>query len=215
MADYFGAAGDLLSGAGALFGSNAAAAGSKQAANYYFKAADLTKLETGLKETAVNRQLYQTMGGARADVAANGLMQTGSAEDVMRSSAQQGALSKALVQLQGDISAQSYTAQGQQALATAKSQSGGGFFGAVSGLVGAAASIFSDDRLKKNIQLLARREDGIGLYLFQYIGTEDWYEGAIASDVERVCPEAIGELNGFKTVNYDMIGMALHHAGAA
>lgn len=141
MADYFGAAGDLLQGAGSLFGGQAAAAGSKQAASYYFKAADLTNLQTGLKETALNRQVYQTLGGARADVAANGLEQSGSAEDVMRSSAQQGSLAKSVAQLQGDITAQSYTAQGQQALATAKSQSGGGFFGALGGVIGAVASI--------------------------------------------------------------------------
>lgn len=215
MADLFGAASDLLGGVGDYLSGNAAAGGSKKAAAFYFKAADLTTLQTGLKQTALNRQIYQTLGGARADVAANGLEQTGSAEDVMRSSAQQGSLAKSVAQLQGDIEAQSYTAKGQEALATAASQSTSGFFGAVGGLLGAAGAIFSDDRLKKNIQLLGRREDGIGLYLFQYIGTDDWYEGAIASDVEAIYPEAVGELNGFKTVDYAKIGMTLHHAGVA
>lgn len=138
MADYFGAAKDLFGGAGDLFGGNAAAAGSKAAAAGYFKAADLTKTETALKETALNRQIYQTIGGGIADVAASGLNLGGSAADLLRSSAAQGALSKGLVQLQGDITASSYTAQGQQALATAKSQSGGGIFGLLKGVVGAA-----------------------------------------------------------------------------
>lgn len=139
--DFFGAGKDLLGGVGDYLGGNAAAGGSKKAAAFYFKAADLTNLATGLKETAASRQIYQTLGGARADVAANGLTQTGNAEDVMRSSAQQGALSKALVQLQGDIEAQSYTAKGQEALATAQSQSSGGLFGLLKGVVGAAALI--------------------------------------------------------------------------
>lgn len=140
MSDYFGAAGDLLQGAGSLFGGLTAAAGDRKAADFYGRAAALTGVASGLKETAVTRQVYQTLGGARADVAANGLTQTGSAEDVLRSSAQQGALSKALVSIQGNIDVQSLLAKQADAKAQAAASSGGGFFGALKGIVGAAAA---------------------------------------------------------------------------
>lgn len=214
MADFFGAASDLFGGIGSVLGGNAAAAGSKQAAVFYDRAAALTKLETGLKETAANRQIFQTLGGARADVAANGLLQSGSAEDVLRSSAQQGALSKALIQLQGDIGAESYTAQAAQARATASSQHSGGLLGGLMGLAGAAASIFSDDRLKRDAKLLGRREsDGLGLWLFRYIGNDEWYEGVMASEVEQVYPDAVTWSQGFRKVDYKMIGFTLNRVG--
>lgn len=141
MSDWFGAANSLFGGVGSLLGGNAAASGSKKAAALYGRAADLTATATGLKETAASRQIYQTLGGGIADAAANGLNQSGSAEDILRSGAQQGALSKALIQIQGDIDVNSLNARKEDALASASAQSAGGIGGFLKGALGVAAAL--------------------------------------------------------------------------
>jgi hypothetical protein len=215
MVDYFGAAQSLLGGIGSFLGGSAAAGGSKKAAQFYTKAAALTNLETGIKETAATRQIYQTLGAQRADVAANGFSLSGSAADVMRDSAQQGALSKALIQVQGDVTASSYTAQAQAAAAQAKAQSGGGLLGGIGGLIGIGASLFSDDRLKSEITLFEKRDGGINRYRYRYENSDVFYVGVLASEVEMVMPEAVSEdANGYRLVNYDMIGVPLVVEGA-
>jgi hypothetical protein len=239
--DLFGAASSLLGGVSSLIGGNAASAGSKAAAKAYGVAAGyadqnaqlaleneaLAQKGTEITKLGFTRQLYQVMGGARADVAASGLAQSGSAEDVMRSTAQQGALTKSLITLQGDIAAKgyeaeslsykaqaaSYAGQAQAATAQAGAQKSGGTLGLIGGIIGGIASIFSDDRLKENIELLHRRDDGLGIYRFRYAGI--YYEGALASDVERIYPEAVRvNDNGFKMVDYDAIGVELRIAGS-
>jgi len=211
--DMFGAAQQLLQGTGSLISSQQSAKGLTQSAAAYRKAAMYSQAATSIKEQMATRQIYQVIGGARADVAASGLAETGSAEDVMRSSAQQGALTKALIATQGSIDYTSYIGQAQAAEAQASATKTSGTFGFAGSVVGALGSMFSDDRLKDNIELLYRREDGIGIYRYRYEGI--FYEGVIASDVEKVSPEAVHmNDNGFKMVDYDAIGVGLRLSGS-
>ena len=88
---------------------------------------------------------------------------------------------------------------------------GGGGSNASSWLGTAAtvASLFSDIRLKENIEPVGK-ENGYNLYKFNYIGKPDkTYIGVIAQEVEKIKPEAVTEINGFKAVNYDMIGLKM------
>lgn len=75
----------------------------------------------------------------------------------------------------------------------------------LSGL-GAAASIFSDRRTKKNIKLVDRFEDGLGLYTFRYLDElpgDELRGGVMADEVARLRPWALGPvIGGFQTVNY-------------
>lgn len=208
MADFFGAAGDLLGGVGGLFGGLSAAQGDREAAKFYFQAAQYSQLETGLKETALNRSIYQTLGQGRADIAASGIENSGSAAAVMRSSAQQGAISKALTELQGKIDYSSYEAQGNAAEAQGQAAEGGGIGSLIGGAVGALGMIFSDDTMKDDVKLVYRRDDGIGLYTFRYRDSTELFYGVLAGEVEKVDPEAVlFDQAGFRRVDYERIAM--------
>lgn len=66
---------------------------------------------------------------------------------------------------------------------------------------------YSDIRLKENIALLDRLENGLGIYRFSYIGRDQVYVGVMAQEVEAVMPEAVfRDANGYRRVRYDMLG---------
>jgi hypothetical protein len=90
----------------------------------------------------------------------------------------------------------------------------GGFLGSNTGSA-AVAGLFSDERLKENIKHIGK-ENGFPIYEFNYINIPDKrFIGVMAQDVEKVMPEAIGESEGYKTVNYEMIGIRMREAGNA
>ncbi len=70
----------------------------------------------------------------------------------------------------------------------------------------AAAAMMSDSRLKENISI-AGEHNGFPLYEFNYKGETGRYRGVMAQDVEKIKPEAVVEMNGFKAVRYDMINV--------
>jgi hypothetical protein len=70
-----------------------------------------TEQSTAIKQTQLDRQIYQTIGGQQADVAGAGFAASGSALDLMRDSAQQGALTKDVLAKQGQITEAGYTEQ--------------------------------------------------------------------------------------------------------
>lgn len=73
--------------------------------------------------------------------------------------------------------------------------------------IGALASLFkSDIRLKENIKEIGA-ENGHKIYEFNYIGNPKRFLGVMAQDVERTHPEAVREIDGYKAVNYDAIGV--------
>lgn len=206
-ADWFGAASSLLGGLGGLFSSNAEAKGFEQSAAYYQKAARYAGLEAKIKDRMTRREVYRAVGGAQADIAASGLKLAGSAIDVVKDSAREGALSLSLVRLQGQIEQSSYMAQAAQAQSSASSKKSGGIGSMLGSVIGIAGALFSDDDLKEDISLLRRRSDGLGIYTFRYRGSPTIYEGVMASEVEVFYPEAVFEDDGYRKVNYDAIGV--------
>lgn len=70
------------------------------------------------------------------------------------------------------------------------------------GSLGSAAMMFSDSRLKKIVKRVGEK-NGMGWYLFKYLGSNALYEGAIAQEVQKVKPEAVKQhANGFLMVDY-------------
>lgn len=68
------------------------------------------------------------------------------------------------------------------------------------GLQGAA--VLSDRRLKRDIELIGRLGDGLGVYRWVYRWGEK-AQGVMADEVERLRPWALGpRVEGFATVNY-------------
>lgn len=72
------------------------------------------------------------------------------------------------------------------------------------GLGLSAASMFSDSRIKKNKRKIGKTFDGQPIYSFTYGDSPQTHIGLMAQDVERSHPEAVGDVDGVKTVDYEM-----------
>lgn len=97
---------------------HAKAQGDRLEAENYDRAAVLarqneqfTRTSTEIKQAQMDRELYQSIGGTRADVAGAGFAESGSALDILRSSASQGALTRAVAGQQGLITEAGYEEQ--------------------------------------------------------------------------------------------------------
>jgi Chaperone of endosialidase len=66
----------------------------------------------------------------------------------------------------------------------------------------------SDIRLKHDIALLGRLDDGLGYYRFVYNGGHKAYVGVMAQEVETVEPKAVTrDADGYMRVSYDLLGL--------
>lgn len=66
-----------------------------------------------------------------------------------------------------------------------------------------APFLFSDERLKEDIEPVGQLSDGQPVYKYRYIGDPIWQIGLMAQDVEKTNPDAVVEIAGFKAVNYN------------
>ena len=63
-------------------------------------------------------------------------------------------------------------------------------------------------RLKHDIVLLGRLDDGLGYYRFVYNGGHTAYVGVMAQQVRTVMPEAVTRgPDGYMRVSYDRLGL--------
>ena len=75
------------------------------------------------------------------------------------------------------------------------------------GQMGMAAAMMSDRRLKTNIQLIGKHDNGMNIYSWDYVWGEH-SRGVMADEVEEIMPEAVVmHPTGFKMVNYSMLGL--------
>ena len=85
---------------------------------------------------------------------------------------------------------------------------GGGFGGGGRGGGGRGGGRRSDMRLKHDIVLLGRLDDGLGYYRFVYNGGHTAYVGVMAQEVQTVVPEAVTRgTDGYMRVSYDRLGL--------
>ena len=139
--------GDIVNGFGTAVNDLFQASGNAAQANDFQSAAtlatqnaQLTAASTRVQETQTARQVTQTLGTQTADVAGAGFTESGSALDLLASSASQGALAKSLTNIQGAITENSYAAQAgaySGESAAAKEASTGSTVGAIAALGGA------------------------------------------------------------------------------
>jgi hypothetical protein len=81
---------------------------------------------------------------------------------------------------------------------------------AVTAKVNSPLPTISDIRLKTDIEKVGIAANGLPLYTFKYIGSDDVYQGVMAQDVLKVFPEAVTTMpNGFMAVRYDMLGLSM------
>ncbi len=69
----------------------------------------------------------------------------------------------------------------------------------------------SDIRLKRDIALVGRRDDGLGLYRYRYLWSDAVYVGVMAQEVALVHPDAVvrNGLNDYLRVDYGRLGLHL------
>jgi hypothetical protein len=85
---------------------------------------------------------------------------------------------------------------------------GGGFGGGGRGGGRGGGGRRSDLRLKHDIVLLGRLDDGLGYYRFVYNGGHTAYVGVMAQEVRTVAPEAVTRgADGYMRVSYDLLGL--------
>lgn len=107
----------------------------------------------------------------------------------------------------GTITGQTVTGQNS---GVSQEKTSGGLFNSLLGLgnlgVSAAkAGIFSDRRLKTNIEQIGRMDNGLSVYTWDYLwGARG--AGVMADEVAEIRPEALGaSVGGFLTVNYEAL----------
>ena len=80
---------------------------------------------------------------------------------------------------------------------------GGGFRGG-----GGGGRRRSDMRLKHDIVLVGRLDDGLGYYRFVYNGGHTSYVGVMAQEVQTIMPSAVTRgADGYLRVSYDLLGL--------
>jgi len=69
----------------------------------------------------------------------------------------------------------------------------------------------SDVRLKRDITLVGRLDDGLGLYRYQYLWSDTVYVGVMAQEVALIHPDAVvrGVLDKYLRVDYGRLGLKL------
>jgi hypothetical protein len=88
------------------------------------------------------------------------------------------------------------------------SDGGAGAMQAIGGMIMLAAMMYSDRRLKKDVQKLSSRADGLNFYEFRYIweeASEPLSVGFMADEVEKIYPNAVIDIHGYKMVDYARI----------
>lgn len=84
-----------------------------RAAGFSDRNARFTEVSTAIKQSQLDREIYKTIGGQAADIAGAGFAASGSALDIMRDSASQGALMKAVGAEQGLITEEGYRVEAE------------------------------------------------------------------------------------------------------
>ena len=72
--------------------------------------------------------------------------------------------------------------------------------------------LFSSDELLKENVIPCGVENNFPVFEFSYLGDDARYIGVMAQDVEKIRPDAVEELNGFKAVDYGKIGVKFRRA---
>jgi len=68
----------------------------------------------------------------------------------------------------------------------------------------------SDRRFKRDVLLLARLDNGIGIYRYRYLWSDTIYVGVMAQEVAQIVPSAVIQASdGYLRVNYARLGLRM------
>lgn len=157
-------------------------------------------LQTGYGQYGTNiANLATGLGGAQAQNAAAGANLNAGALNMLGNTA----LLSSLLGQKGSVS---------------NSGGGGGILGSLgisnsdAGLISSVASIFSDKRMKENIEFVEQTPNGINIYDFDYkpefkdLAGHGRFRGVMAQEIEKFIPSAVKTMfNGYKAVDYSIV----------
>lgn len=214
MATFLGLTGGQVGGLGDLFSGIASGIGKfdeggaySDAAKYASQNAIIAQEAGDIKKEQASRQIFKVIGAQKAEYAGAGLTGGGSAQEVLRSSVQQGALEKAIIGEQTQIDVNGYLEQAAQFRGMAAAADAAGI-GSIIGGIAQAATAFSDRRLKTDIELVGQHGE-LGLYHFRFVGEDTLRVGVMADEVAVHAPHALGPvIGGYATVDYGKLGLA-------
>ncbi len=209
-ADAFSAAGGAVSDLFGGLGQLSAAKGYKKAAKLAGENAIIAQQSADIQRVQTEREVYKALGGIQADVGGAGLVMGGSALDIIRASAQQGALAENLVSMQGAINVKGYQQEAASYSAMAKASKASGIGGIIGGAlkVAGAVAMFSDEALKEDIRFVRRTDAGINIYTWRFKGQPTTFEGVLAQEIAHVRPDAVErDADGYLMVNYAALGI--------
>jgi outer membrane immunogenic protein len=88
---------------------------------------------------------------------------------------------------------------------------GGGAWGNTTNADYTSGFLISDARLKRDITLVARLDDGLGLYQYRYLWSDTIYVGVMAQEVALMHPDAIvrSATDDYLRVDYSRLGLKL------
>jgi hypothetical protein len=144
--------------------------------------------------------MYNSMadvGAQRRAMSQEGINR-GIQEHAYTSQADQTALANYMAGIHGDY--------GGMSTSKTPGPSGMSTIGSLAGIVGNLAPVFgmSDERLKENIEQVGVL-NGFNIYRFNYLWSPKKFIGVIAQEVERIMPEAVKKVNGWRMVNYGVL----------
>jgi len=86
----------------------------------------------------------------------------------------------------------------------AQNATNGGLFGLGSSFLGSLPFLFSDERLKENIEPVSKTKDGQKIYSYNYKHdpAKRTHLGLMAQEVEKKHPEAVVKIGGYRAVDY-------------
>lgn len=108
-------------------------------------------------------------------------------------------------QYQGQLAAANAQNAANSQLTQGLFQLGGAALLAPTGTFGGPTGLFSDRRLKTDIKQIGVADNGLKIYSYKYVWGGPTQIGYMADEVEKLVPQAVGEFNGYKTVDYGMI----------
>lgn len=144
--------------------------------------------------------------GVTNSAAGRGLLGSGATAQALQSTAgnlAQGTFSNFLQQLGGLAGLGNQAGSLIGGAGTTSSSTGGQKTPGLLDYAGTAASIFSDERLKRDIKKVSEMSDGLGVYQYRYKGRNELQTGVMAQEVAKLRPWALGpKIGGYMTVNY-------------
>lgn len=162
--------------------------------------AKLTEASTDIQHAAAERDIYKVLGGQASDIAAAGFTMSGTALDLARDSARQGAITQSLIEVQGNIDTQTHLIQAQNLraqAASARSAANASMFGGIMNIgLGVLSLFMSDIRVKQNVKPLGKGKNGHNLYEFTYRAdpSHTRYIGYVAQEIAQVEPDMVTDM---------------------